>query len=68
MDNIDNRLPLVPGRVSASTECDGFLAELTELSAKHGIAITGTPVLFVMEREDFSYAYRIDDGCNLSLG
>jgi hypothetical protein len=45
-----------------------FLADLTELSMKHGIAIGGTPVLFVMEGDDYRFAYRLDDQSNLSLG
>jgi hypothetical protein len=45
-----------------------FLSELTELSMKYGIAITGNPVLFVMEREDYNFPYRIDNESNLSLG
>ncbi len=52
--------------VMAKTQA--FIADLTELSAKHGIAITGEPVLFVMEREDYGFSYRIDDESKLSLG
>ncbi len=60
---------------SASTHADEidqktrqFLSELTEISAKYGIGITGKPVLFMMEKEDYQSAYRIDDEGNLSLG
>jgi hypothetical protein len=44
-----------------------FANELTVLSHKHGIAITGKPVLFVMEQDDLSLAYEVDDESNLSL-
>ena len=45
-----------------------FLGELTALSAKHGIGITGAPVLFMVEPQDRQFEYRIDDESNLSLG
>lgn len=44
-----------------------FLAELANLSRKHGLAISGDPVLFVMEPEDFHAAYTIDDESKLTL-
>lgn len=47
---------------------NAFLAALTELSIEHGIAIGGTPVLFMMEREDYDSAYSIDAESNLSFG
>ena len=54
-----------PGTADRTKE---FLAELTELSVKHGIGITGAPVLFLMEQEDFAATYTIDAESNLSLG
>ena len=45
-----------------------FLADLSELSYKHGVAIAGTPVLFVMGREDYESAYSLDEESNLSFG
>ena len=45
-----------------------FLNELTELSSKHGIAITGEPVLFVMEPEDRQFSYRMDEQSRVTLG
>jgi len=45
-----------------------FLAALTEASAKHGIAITGKPMLFVMEQQDYQFAYRADAESNLHFG
>jgi len=45
-----------------------FLTMLTDLSIQHGVALTGTPVLFMMEREDYDSAYSIDDESNLSFG
>ncbi len=47
---------------------NAFLAGLTKLSVQHGVAITGTPVLFMMEQEDYDSAYSIDDESNLSFG
>ena len=38
-----------------------FLADLTELSVKHGIAIGGEPVLFMMEPDDQAYSYQMDE-------
>jgi hypothetical protein len=51
-----------------TAKVEHFLSELTELSDKYGIAITGKPVLFLMEKEDYAFAYRADDESNLSLG
>ena len=51
-----------------SLKIEQFLSELTELSDKYGIAITGSPVLFLMQKEDYAFAYRADDESNLSLG
>ena len=45
---------------------EAFLAELTDLSVKYGIAITGSPVLFVMGQEDYPYSYYADDESNLA--
>ena len=47
---------------------NAFLAALTELSIQHGVAIGGTPVLFMMEREDYDSSYSIDNESNLSFG
>ncbi len=47
---------------------NAFLAALTELSIQHGVAIGGTPVLFMMEREDYDSAYSIDAESDLSFG
>ena len=51
-----------------TAKVEQFLSELTELSDKYGIAITGKPVLFMMEKEDYAFAYRADDESNLTLG
>lgn len=48
-------------------QTSAFLAALTELSAQHGIAIGGSPVLFVMEWEDMALAYQADAESRLSL-
>ena len=49
-------------------KANAFLEALTQLSVQYGVAITGTPVLFMMEREDYSSAYSIDAESNLSFG
>jgi len=43
------------------TNLEGFLQKLSELSQQYGIAITGDPVLFVMEQEDYALLYRVDE-------
>jgi hypothetical protein len=45
-----------------------FLAALSELSARYGIGITGESVLFVMEKDDLAFSYRVDAESNLTLG
>jgi hypothetical protein len=45
-----------------------FLAALSELSAEYGIGISGTPVLFLMEKDDHMFSYRADEASNLTLG
>ncbi len=55
------------GRQDAE-RADVFLAALTELSIQHGVAIGGTPVLYMMEREDYDSSYIIDAESNLSFG
>ena len=57
-----------PAQESEPEKLNEFLAALSELSAKYGIGITGDPVLFVMEKDDFAFAYRVDPESNLTLG
>lgn len=66
--NIDNRIPLKPKSRDAGTA--EFLADLTELSLQHGIAInvTGEAVLFTMEPEDYDAAYKMDPKGRLGWG
>ncbi len=45
---------------------DSFLEALTNLSSKHGLAIGGAPIVFVMEDLDHEFSYSIDDESNLS--
>lgn len=47
---------------------DAFIEALTELSRVHNIAITGTPIVFVMEPIDHLLVYQVDDDSNLVLG
>jgi hypothetical protein len=44
-----------------------FLAALTELSLKTGIAVSGSSPLFLMEIEDRGRNYQIDADGNLSF-
>jgi len=44
-----------------------FLSELTNISHKHGIAISGEPETFLMERDDYAYSYACDDSSRLVL-
>src|SRR3546814_1345811 len=45
-----------------------FLSELTELSRRYGIAISGESALFVMEWEDLRSSYSSDTESKLSFG
>ncbi len=56
----------VQSDIEARTQA--FLNEITELSIKHGIAITGDPVLFVMEHEDYNSRYKADRDSKLIFG
>jgi hypothetical protein len=47
---------------------EAFLAELTELSARYGMAIGGSPTLYLMERPDYDYQYKIDTESVLTRG
>jgi hypothetical protein len=53
---------------TTSDNTQAFLSDLTALSAKHGIAIGGTPTLYVMEREDYDYGYQADNSSTLQRG
>lgn len=44
-----------------------FLDELTELSHKHGLGITGYPALFVLEADDTERRYSCDDDSQLEF-
>lgn len=52
----------------AKDKTEAFLAELTDLSAKHGIAIGGDAMLYLMERPDYDYRYRADSESALTRG
>jgi hypothetical protein len=47
---------------------NAFVRDLSSLSRKHGIAIAGDPTLYVMEADDRSYDYSVDDRSRLILG
>ncbi len=46
---------------------DEFLSALTGLSQSYRISITGTPILFVMEDDDFERTYSCDDESKLDF-
>ncbi len=41
-------------------KADTFLSDLTDLCNRHGIGISGDPLIFEMEQEDYPHVYRID--------
>lgn len=49
-------------------DLDGFLAELTELSLKYGVAIAGRPELFLLEPEDRASTYKVDAESRITFG
>ena len=55
-----------PNVNETSTELEPFLTELTELSRKHKIGITGDPVLFCLENEDLDLKYASDADSKLT--
>jgi hypothetical protein len=70
MLNIDARNPdaITIFNVLSTSDTEAFLRDLSDLSRRHGIAITGSPTLFVMERDDHQYDYRANDDSVLSFG
>ena len=48
-------------------QADAFATALTALSAEYGIGIAGTPVLFMMEHEDYAHSYHVNDASELIL-
>ena len=44
-----------------------FVSALNILSAAHGIGIAGTPVLFIMEYEDYGRLYQVNDDNELTF-
>lgn len=53
--------------MSDDTKTDGFLRDLSDLSYRHGIAIGGDPVVFVMGPEDYQLSYSLDGDSRLSF-
>jgi hypothetical protein len=48
-------------------ELQSFLSELTELSRKYKTGITGTPILFVMDNDDYERVYTCDAQSSLDF-
>jgi len=44
-----------------------FIHDLTVVSHKHGIGISESPALFLLERDDFALRYGCDDQSRLIL-
>ncbi len=42
-----------------------YLSDLADISKKHGIGLTGKATLFLMEQDDYSRVYRIDETSRL---
>ena len=55
----------IDGLVSDANHADEFANELSLLSQKHRIGITGDPVLFVLDQDDNILVYGIDDDSKL---
>lgn len=55
---------IIPNPPAVST----FLRDLTELSRKHKIALSGNATMFEMEPEDMDTEYRADDESVISFG
>jgi len=47
---------------------DAFLIELSNLCRKHRVGISGQPIIYVLEPEDFGFDYSIDAESRLCLG
>jgi hypothetical protein len=52
---------------AAHEKADLFATELTDLCRKHGLGITGSATLFVMEYEDHGLKYTVNTDGNLIL-
>jgi hypothetical protein len=48
-------------------DVEAFAHELSELCRKFGLGITGTPIAFIMERDDFLHEYKVDEQSRLIL-
>ena len=66
--NQDREFTMDRAKINPKDDVRAFLSELTELSQRCGIAITGNPVLFLMEDMDRALSYRIDRESNLTFG
>lgn len=55
---------MIPNPPSVSA----FLRDLTDLSRKHKIGLSGSPNLFEMEGDDFSVEYAADDDSVVTFG
>jgi hypothetical protein len=49
------------------TKLNAFAKELSQLSHKYGIGITGDATLFVLEPVDYQLSYYVEDSSKLSL-
>lgn len=56
-----------PSATHAHHDVDDFLSELTQLCQRHGVGLTNGAALFLMESEDFSRAFSVNDESELSF-
>ena len=55
------------GCEAAPNPADAFARDLTELSQRYGVAISGSPELFLMEADDFALNYICDGESRIRL-
>ena len=53
--------------LSGTDRARAFAHELTMLTHKHGIGVTGDPVLFVLEKDDGNLAYSVNKESKLAI-
>jgi len=53
---------------TAPERADRFALELSDLGRRYGIGVGGSPVLFLLERDDYPFDYSVDGESRLQLG
>lgn len=52
---------------SDAEKASDFARDLTEISRRHGVGISGEPTLFMLEQDDVNLRYDVDDESRLTL-